>query len=58
MGGAHWICFYTKDNKSLYFDSFGEQSDEFLFKQLPKPITFLNYKIQKINSKVCGAYSL
>ena len=23
MGGTHGVCFYIKDNKSFYFDSFG-----------------------------------
>ena len=38
MGGSHWTCFYIKDQKSLYFDSFGGTPDKFLLKQLPKPI--------------------
>ena len=58
MGGTHWTCFYIKDNKSYYFDSFGGQPDKFLLKQLPKPIIYLNYKTQDINSKLCGSYCL
>ena len=23
LRGTHWTCFYVKDNKSCYFDSFG-----------------------------------
>ena len=38
MGGSHWSCFYIKDNKSFYFDSFGTTPDNFLLKQLPKPV--------------------
>ena len=56
--GSHWTCFYIKDNKSYYFDSFGGQSDIFLLKQLRKPIIYHNYKIQDINSKLCGSYCL
>ena len=56
MGGSHWTCFYIKDNKSLYFDSFGAPPDKFLLKELPKPIIYHNYKIQDINSKLCGSY--
>ena len=55
IGGTHWTCF-IKDNKSYYFDSFGGQPDEFLPKQLPKPIIYHNYKIQDVNSKLCGSY--
>ena len=58
MGGSHWVCFIIKDNKSYYFDSFGVQPDKFLLNQLPKPITYHNYKIQDINYKICGSYCL
>ena len=56
--GTHWTCFIVKDNKSFYFDSFGGQPDKFLLKQLAKPIIYHNYKIQDINSKLCGSYCL
>ena len=58
MGGSHWVAFIVKVNKSFYFDSFGGQPDQFLLKQLPKPIIYHNYKIQDINSKLCGSYCL
>ena len=58
QGGTHWVTFIAKDNKSYYFDSFGVQPDKFLLKQLPKPIIYHNYKIQDINSQLCGSYSL
>ena len=58
MGGSHWTCFIVKKNKSFYFDSFGAQPDLFLPNQLPEPITYHNYKIQDINSKLCGSYWL
>ena len=52
MGGTHWTCFYIKDNKLFYFDSFGAQLDNFLPNQLPEPITYHNYENQDINSKL------
>ena len=58
QGGSHWTCFIVKDNKSYYFDSFGGQPDKFLLNQLSKPIIYHNYKIQGINSQLCGSYSL
>ena len=58
MGGSHWICFIVKDNKSFYYDSFDDQPDKFLLKQLPKPIIYHNFKIQDIYSKLCGSYCL
>ena len=58
QGGTHWTCFYIKDNKSNYFDSFGGQPDKFLPNQLLKPINYHNYKIQDENCKFCGSYCL
>ena len=57
-GGSHWCCFIIKDNKSYYFDSFGGAPDKFLLNQLPKPIIYHNFKIQDINSQLCGSYCL
>ena len=56
--GTHWICFIVKDKKSYYFDSFGGQPDKFLLNQLPKPIIYHDYKIQVINSRLCGSFCL
>ena len=58
QGGTRWTCFIVKDNKSFYFASFGGQPDKFLLEQLPKPKIYHNYKIQDINSKLCGSYCL
>ena len=58
VGGTHWTCFIVKDNKSFYFDTFGGAADKFLLNQLPKPITYHNYKIQDINSKLVTSYCL
>ena len=56
--GTLWTCFMVKDKKSYYFDSFGGAPDKFLLNQLHKPIIYHNYKIQDINSKLCGSYCL
>ena len=58
QGGTHWTCFIVEDNKSYYFDKFDGQPDKFLLNQLIKPIIYHNYKIQDINSKLCGSYCL
>ena len=29
MEGTHWTCFYKKDNKAMYFGSFGGLADKF-----------------------------
>ena len=56
QGGSHWMCFIIKENKSYHFDSFGSQPDKFLLNQLPKRLIYHNYKIQDINSKLCGSF--
>ena len=38
VNGTHWVCFIVKDSESYYFDPFGGTLDQFLLKQLPKPI--------------------
>ena len=58
QNGTHWTCFIVKGNKSYYFDSFGGPPDKFLLNQLHKPIIYYNYKIQDINSKLCGSFCL
>ena len=58
QGGSHWTCFIVKDNKSFYFDSFGDQPDKFLLNHLSKPKVYHNYKIQDVNSKLFGSYCL
>ena len=58
MGGTHLTCFIVKDKKSYYFHSFGGQLDKFSLNQLPKPVMYHNYKIQDLNSKLCGSYCL
>ena len=46
MGGSHWNCFYMKDKKSFYFESFCGQADNFSLYYLSKPIFFLNIKVK------------
>ena len=58
MNGSHWTSFIVKDKKSYYFDSFGGQPDKFSLNQLPKPIIYHNFKLQDINSKLCGSYCI
>ena len=54
QGGTQWTCIIVEDKKSFYFDSFGGQPDKFLLNKLTKPIIYQNYKIQDINSTLCG----
>ena len=50
------LVFYTRDNRSYYFDSFGGSSDNFLLQQFPKPISYENYKFQDKNSNLRGVF--
>ena len=61
QGGTHWCTFYVKNNKSIFFDSFGFQPENILLNQLPKPIINHNYKIQDLimnYAKSCGYFCL
>ena len=58
MGGTHWTYFLIKRNKSYYFDWFAGAPEKFLLNHIPKPITYHNYNIQEINSKLSGSYRL
>ena len=58
QSGTHWTCFYIKNKKSYYFDSFAVQLDKFPLNQLPKPILYQNYQIQDMNSQLYGSYCL
>ena len=58
MDDWDWTCFIVKYKKSYYFDSFGGAPDKILPEQLPKSITYHIYKIQDINSELCGSYCL
>ena len=58
QGGTQWIYFIVIDNKSFSFHLFGGQPDKFLLNQLPEPISYHIYKIQDMNSKLCGSFCL
>ena len=58
LGGIHWVCFIVKNNKAYYFDCFGGAPNKFLLNQLSKPIKYHNYRIQDINSRLCGSFCL
>ena len=58
MVGNHWGAIYVKNNKSFYFDSFGGAPDKFIPNHLPEAVNYHNYKIQDINTILCGSYCL
>ena len=54
MGGTHRACFQMKRIKSLYFDSFGGNPNNFIVSQLPKPLLYHNYIIRDKTFRLCG----
>ena len=54
QGGNHRTYFYSKENNTYYFDSFGDSHDKFLLNYSPKAITYHNYTNQDKNSRLCG----
>ena len=58
MGGTPWTFLKLKDNESFYVASFGGSPDKLLLEQLTKPLNFHKYKIQDMNSRLCGTYHL
>ena len=58
QGGTQWTCFIKKITTHITFNSFGGQADKLLLNQLAQPMTYHNYKIQDINSKLSGSYCL
>ena len=49
-------CNNKNGDGKIFFDSFGGNPDKLLLHQLPKPIISHNYKIQNIDSMLCGSY--
>ena len=58
MGGTDWTAFYVIYIKCYYFESFGVQSDKYLLGELPEKLIYHNYKIQDLNSNLCGSFCL
>ena len=58
QGGVHWTCSLIKDNERFYFDSYRGSPDKFVLKQITKLISYNKYKIQELNSRLCGRYCL
>ena len=59
--GSHWVSVLIKNNKTVYFDSFGVvpslQVEEFLHKS-KKKYMFNNKIIQDLSSTNCGLFCL
>ena len=61
QGGTHWTSLYTTNfptPRTCSFRSFGVYLDSWLMKKLLNPIIWHNYKIQSLDSVLCGTYCL
>ena len=53
-GGSHWLCYYTENKQSFYFESIAGSPDKILLQQLSKPIVFHDLEDKKIRlCEVC-----
>jgi hypothetical protein len=57
LGNKHWTCLYFKNNKGLYFDSYGIIYPK-IIKQFCPNIIYNKDNIQSLNSVLCGYYCL
>lgn len=51
--GTHWVCYYRKNNKNYYFDSYGLRYPLELERYLDDNIEYSKIQIQK-NGVICG----
>ena len=58
MSDIYWTCFYKKEYKSFYFDTFGGPTDKHLLNQPPGPISFHNIKFPVLKSRSSGTFCL
>lgn len=61
--GKHWVSFFVKNGKGLYFDSFGlppydNDIKKFIFKICKKNYIYNKKRLQSLSSKTCGVYSM
>ena len=52
--GTHWVCWYKKDRRNSYFDSFGVQPPKELIDYLVSPLFYNTERIQPDNLVICG----
>jgi hypothetical protein len=52
--GSHWVLIFN----NIYFDSFGVSPPEEIIRFMKKPIISSEYRIQAINSIMCGYFCI
>ena len=56
--GSHWVCWYKKNDKKYYFNSFGIAPPEEIVKYLGSPILYSTFQLQDILDQNCGKWCL
>ena len=52
--GTHWTCYYIRNNKKYYFDSYGLDPPTELQNYLGKSVVCSTFQIQDIGTSICG----
>jgi len=56
--GTHWVCLFTKNGESFYFDPFGLNPLPEIVDYCKEPRHFSRFQIQKPNEVICGHYCI
>ena len=54
LSGTHWVCYFKKDKKKIYFDSYGLIFPKELENYLGNDIEYNTLQIQHGNTVICG----
>ena len=52
--GTHWVAYFKKANKCIYFDSFGLPAPLEIERYLGRPYMSQTFQLQDANDVICG----
>ena len=56
--GSHWVCWFKRNNKKYYFNSFGLPPPKELIDYLGSPILHSTFQLQGLKDQNCGKWCL
>ena len=56
--GSHWTCWFKKNEKKYYFNSFGLPPPKELINYLGSPVLYSTFQLQDLNEQNCGKWCL
>ena len=56
--GTHWVCLFTKNGESFYFDPYGIEPLLEVVDYCKEPRNYSTFEIQKPNEVICGHYCI